>query len=219
LSETAAIIIPIKTNNQRLPGKNTMMLGDRPLYDYLFKTVKACKNVSEIFVDSSDEKILKIAEKEGFTAIRRPVWLNTPETSGNDLLSFESGFIDHPIICQCFVTMPFLRAKTIDKAISSLMGHEKKTSVFGVCKIENRFWHRGKPINHKFDELVGTQYVDPLFQESGFYAFRKDAFLKEGSRITRDHMMIDVDLSECVDIDTKYDFLYATAMLRSEGDS
>jgi len=217
LSETAAIVIPIKTNNQRLPGKNTMILGDRPLYDYLFKTVKDCKNASEILVDSSDDEILKIAESEGFTTIKRPVWLNTPETSGNDLLSFESGFIDQQIICQCFVTMPFLKAETIDRAIETLMENKEKTSVFGVCKIENRFWHKGNPINHKFDVLVGTQYVDPLFQESGFYVFRRDAFLREGSRITKDHLMIDVDLSECVDIDTRSDFLYAESMLQFGG--
>jgi len=31
--------IPIKLNNQRLPGKNLMLLGDRPLCNYLFDTL------------------------------------------------------------------------------------------------------------------------------------------------------------------------------------
>ena len=32
--------IPIKLNNQRLPGKNIKDLNGRPLCDYIFKTVK-----------------------------------------------------------------------------------------------------------------------------------------------------------------------------------
>ena len=35
-----AIVVPIKTNNQRLPGKNTMLLGGIPLYAHLFKTLQ-----------------------------------------------------------------------------------------------------------------------------------------------------------------------------------
>ena len=55
---SAAIVIPIKTNNQRLPGKNTMLLNGRPLYDYAFQSVKQCKNIDSVFVDSSDDLIL-----------------------------------------------------------------------------------------------------------------------------------------------------------------
>ena len=32
-------IIPIKTNNERLPGKNTKILGDVPLITYVQKLV------------------------------------------------------------------------------------------------------------------------------------------------------------------------------------
>ena len=31
--------IPIKLNNQRLPGKNTMELAGRPTCDYIFETI------------------------------------------------------------------------------------------------------------------------------------------------------------------------------------
>ena len=86
---SVAAVIPIKTNNQRLPGKNTKILHDKPLLDYLFETVKHCELVDEIFVDSSDDYILELALKNKFTPIKRSVELNSPSTSGNDLLNFE----------------------------------------------------------------------------------------------------------------------------------
>ena len=57
----SAAVVPIKTNNQRLPGKNTMLLGNKPLLNYLFDTLINNEIFSEIFIDSSDEKILNIA--------------------------------------------------------------------------------------------------------------------------------------------------------------
>ena len=89
----AAAVIPIKTNNQRLPGKNTKLLVDKPLLNHLFDTL--CKNdyLSEVFIDSSDDSILNIAKEYGFSSIKRPTALNSPTTHGNELLNFELEYI------------------------------------------------------------------------------------------------------------------------------
>lgn len=49
--------IPIKLNNQRLPGKNLMDLNGKPMCDYIFQTVKQVRNIDEKYVYCSDEKI------------------------------------------------------------------------------------------------------------------------------------------------------------------
>lgn len=43
-------IVPIKLNNERLPGKNTKMLGDRPLISYILETLSACDALDERYV-------------------------------------------------------------------------------------------------------------------------------------------------------------------------
>ena len=50
-----ALFIPIKLNNQRLPGKNIMDLAGRPVCDYLFQTVSQLKEIDERYVYCSDE--------------------------------------------------------------------------------------------------------------------------------------------------------------------
>ena len=211
--KSAAIVIPIKTNNQRLPGKTTKDLLGRPLYDYLFQTVKGCELVDEIYVDSSDEYILNKAFSEGFSIIERPETLNRPVTSGNDLLRFEMDYIQQDIICQCFVTMPFLSSETIDKSIK-LLRQSEATSVLALCEVENRFWFNERPVNHDYRTLRGTQYMQPILQESGFYTFVKEAFLKENSRITSERVQLMVDLLECADIDTESDFIFVESLMK-----
>lgn len=216
--EKSAIVIPIKTNNQRLPGKNTKLLAGKPLYQYLFDTVKKCETIDEIFVDSSDEKILKISKQEGFKTIKRPINLNSPETSGHDLVEFELNYINYPIIVQLFVTLPFVKAKTIDNAVQKLCEKPKADSILAVYEIHDRFWYDGKPISHNPAKLVGTQYMKPLCCECGFYIFRRDAFLREKCRVTKRFEQLIVDSTECVDIDTYLDFLYAETIVKHKND-
>lgn len=213
--KSTAIVIPIKTNNQRLPGKNTMLLNGRPLYDYIFQSVKTCDNVDDVFVDSSDETILKIANSEGFKTIRRPIELNSPNTSGNDLIRFELEHISNDVICQVFVTLPFLNPRTIDRSIDMLTSSLDKSSVLALYKEEDRFWFKGNPINHDYSNLEGTQYMSPVYREAGFYTFYREKFLSTGSRVTADWITMEVDKMECVDIDTELDFLYADSVARS----
>ena len=49
--------IPIKLNNQRLPGKNTMILNGRPTCDYIFVTISKVDSIDEKYVYCSDEAI------------------------------------------------------------------------------------------------------------------------------------------------------------------
>lgn len=206
-----AIVVPIKTNNQRLPGKNTMLLGDIPLYAHLFKTLQKTK--IDVYIDSSDDEILKIAEEYNFKTIKRPVSLNTPETSGNDLIQHALENIDCDVLGQFFVTTPFLKIQTIEKAFKLLEDNsEKISSSFGLYPVYDRFWLDNKTVNHNYKNLVGTQYMNPLMRESGFYVFKKEAFLKEGSRITDDFITFEVEERECIDIDTLEDFIYASAI-------
>ena len=213
MPNTAVAIVPIKTNNERLPGKNTRSLGGRPLYEHLFSTLQETTKVSDIYVDSSDGKILEAGRRFGFKTIKRPTELNAPHITGNDLLAFELKMITSPIVCQLFVTTPFLSARTIDLFITTLVENSEIDSVFGVVALYERVWHCSEPINHRHDRLVGTQFMEPIFVESDFYVFRRDAFLRERSRITFRHQMVEVTPEEALDIDHELDFLLAEAIV------
>lgn len=209
----AAAVIPIKTNNQRLPGKNTKILGDKPLMNHLFDTLYENQIFSEIFIDSSDDSILNIARDYGFTPIKRPENLNSPKTQGNELLNFELKFINHPIIAQLFVTLPFLKNSTINSALIHLDENQNIDSIFGIHNLYNRFWFNETAINHNPFKLNGTQFMKPIKAEVGFYVFRRKAFLKEKSRITKKYFIMEVNKIETIDIDDEFDFIIAESII------
>jgi CMP-N-acetylneuraminic acid synthetase len=210
----AAAVIPIKTNNQRLPDKNTKILGDKPLLNHLFDKLYENEYFSEVFIDSSDESILKIATDYGFTPIKRSEVLNSSKTHGNELLNFELESIFYPIIAQLFVTLPFLKNSTINSALNQLIENQNVDSIFGIYNIYNRFWFEKKAINHNPYKLDGTQYIKSINAEAGFYVFRREAFLKEKTRITKKHSTIEVSKIEAIDIDDEFDFRIAEALVK-----
>ena len=61
--EKVALFIPIKLNNQRLPGKNVMELNGKPLCEYIFDTVNEIDSIQEKYIYCSDEGIKKYIPK------------------------------------------------------------------------------------------------------------------------------------------------------------
>ena len=53
-----AAIMPIKLKNERCPGKNTKILGDKPLLKYELDNLKKTKLCDSINVYCSDDSII-----------------------------------------------------------------------------------------------------------------------------------------------------------------
>ena len=52
-----------------------------------------------------------------------------------------------------------------------------------------------KEINHKYNNLIGSQFLDPVQVEAGTYCFRKSIFLKEKSRILKQNLFLKLTIS------------------------
>ena len=81
--------------------------------------------------------------------------------------------------------------------------NQNMDSIFGIYNLYNRFWFNETAINHNPHKLDGTQYIKPIKAEVGFYVFRRKAFLKEKSRVTKKYFTIEVNKIEDV-LKTKF---------------
>ena len=215
MSDNVTIVIPIKTRNNRLPGKNTKLLNGKPLYSYLFATLKKLSNVSSVYVDSSDEEILRIAAENEFKTFKRAKHLNSDDTSGDDLLLNIMSNIKSEIVGQLHVTTPFLKSTTIQSAIDLMRSKPSINTVMGVIERRNRFWYKENPINHDIKNLIETQNLEPVYEESpDMYFFRRSSFLKYKRRVSGRIRFVTVDAIEGLDIDTIKDFHLAEAILK-----
>ena len=208
-----AILIHIKLNSQRLKGKNLKKIGKKPLYKFTFDKIKKYKKFFDIYVHSSSNLIKKISQNYKFNFLNRPKKLDLPNAQGNELILNCINRIENEIIIQLFVTNPFIEISTLKNIFNLLKNNSRIDSVTPVYPIYNRLWYKKKPINHKYNKLIGTQFMKPVFLESGVYCFRKEIFQKEKSRICKKNELFEITEFESFDIDTELDFNIASKLI------
>ncbi len=217
MKEKVVSFIPIKLNNQRLPGKNTIDLNGRPLCDYLFGTISDIEQIDERYVYCSDEAIQQYIDpysKKGLKLLKRSPRLDRNETKGLEIIGSFMKDVDADIYVLAHVTQPFSRAKTISEGIRRVL-NEGFDSAFSAIKLQDYMWLDGRPMNYDPKDIVRTQDMKPVYMETGaFFIFRKEVFTEMGQRIGNNPYICEVDHFEAVDIDDSDDFTFAEAVAK-----
>lgn len=206
--EKIVSFIPIKLNNQRLPGKNLMELEGRPLCDYIFHTIGQVDAITEKYVYCSDDKI-KDYLGYGLKFLKRDKYLDGYQVKGLEIIDYFVKDVDADIYVLTHVTQPFTRAESITEALNKVM-YEGYDSAFSCTKIQDYCWFREKPLNYDQKDIVTTQNLEPVYMETGaFFIFRKEVFTELHQRIGKNPYMCVLDSIEAIDIDTADDFEFA----------
>lgn len=203
--------IPIKLNNQRLPGKNLMELEGKPLCNYIFNTINSVDLIDEKYVYCSDDKI-KDYIPNGIKYLKRDKYLDGFQVKGLEIIDYFVKDVDADIYVLTHVTQPFTSAESIKKGLEKVM-YEGYDSAFSCVKLQDYCWYKGKPLNYDMKDIVTTQNLEPVYMETGaFFIFRKEVFTKLHQRIGVNPYMCEISQIEAVDIDTYEDFKFAEAV-------
>ena len=207
--------IPIKLNNQRLTGKNTMILAGRPMCDYIFNTICKISEIDEKYVFCSDETICPYIHpytSKGLQFLKRDPYLDGFQVKGLEIIDKFVKEVDADIYVLTHVTQPFTKASSIQNALQKVISGEYD-SAFSAVTLQDYIWKDGKPFNYDMKNIVRTQDLDPLYMETGaFFIFRKEVFTELGQRIGKKPYIYVIDQFEAVDVDTLEDFKFAEAV-------
>ncbi|MGL5057034.1 MAG: cytidylyltransferase domain-containing protein [Fusobacteriaceae bacterium] len=207
--------MPLKLNNERLQGKNTMYLGDKKLYEYNLEKLielKKEKEIDEIYLFCSNECIKKELSEEVFF-LKRSEELDTKITTGNDICYNFYNLVDSDIYILIHATAPFLKKETIKKAINKV--EKNYDSCFTVEKIQSFLWKDSKPFNYDLNKIPRTQDMVPFYLETtGLYVYKKEV-IEHKQRIGKTPYLLEVEKIETVDIDNREDFDFAKKLVNN----
>lgn len=205
-------IMPIKLKNERCPGKNTRMLGSKPLLQYELNSLKETRLCTEINVFCSDDAVVPFLP-EGVNFLKRPKELDLPTSNFTQIFSTFMAEKDADIYVYAHATAPFITVETMAQCINAVKSGEYD-SAFCAVKLQDYLWQDGEPLNFDATNLPRTQDLKPIYQEtSGVYVFTKEVFLKFKRRIGTKPFIKEVTFKEAVDIDNPEDFDLAEVML------
>lgn len=205
-------IMPIKLNNERLPGKNTMNLGGKPLLQHQLLAMQQTALADEIYVYCSDEAVCPYLPK-GIRFLKRPAKLDLTISNFTQIFSAFSSTVPADIYVYVHATAPFITPQTMTECIRAVQSGEFD-SAFCAVKIQDFLWKDGEPLNFDAANVPRSQDLEPIYREtSGVYAFTKEVFEVYHRRIGKKPYIKEVSFKEAVDINHPEDFRLAEAMV------
>ena len=206
-----ACFIPIKSNSERVPGKNFRILNGKKLYEYICEHIKEADVFDDIFIDTNSEEIASYAQKMGFSVIERKPELAKNTANGNDLLIYHfTKYPNYDYYFQLFATAPYLQPRTIQICFDRLISSEEYDCCFTATKNHGFYWLNETPINYRPEILPRSQDMMPVIEETtGLYGIKRDSLDRYHCRIGRKPYIHLVSKFEAVDINTEEDFAIA----------
>ncbi len=205
--------IYIKKKSQRIKNKNFKKLGKKELWKHLITELKGEK----VYLDTDSKEILASC-KRSFPWVhaypRQKKFIEFEEKKNiSPALMMIDNFLDKfvksdsEIVVSTHVTSPFLKLKTIKKAIKKLKTYDSVTS---VTKHQEFSWmikkKKVRPINFNPKIVEKTQNLDPIWMSNGaFFIFKKKTFKKFNNRIGIKPYYYELKFPESVEIDYKED--------------
>ena len=205
--------VPVKMNNERLPGKNTKCFSDgKPLITLFLESLKKVQGIDDIFVYCSTPAI-KAYCTENIQFLQRPSFLDQKDATPQDIIREFIKAVPADIYMTAHCTSPFVSTKHLEECIEAVKSGTYDSS-FTAEKLQKLLWkENGIPLNFQADAIPRTQDLDPLYSEvSAAYVFKREVFEKYQRRIGLSPHITVVSGLECIDIDWKEDFEVADAI-------
>tara|TARA_B100000941_G_C28507538_1_gene558349 strand:+ start:1288 stop:1956 length:669 start_codon:yes stop_codon:yes gene_type:complete len=208
-----AALIFLRENSSRVPKKNLRDFHGQPLYKVILSTLKKSKFIDQIIVNTPSKSIALGCKEIDITVHNRPEWLDKVDSNeANEIIKYDLSLTKYNFFLQTHSTNPLLKIETIDDSIETFFENSNEfDSLFSVTPFQKRFYTNNfSSINHKINNLVPTQQIDPVLMENScIYIFSRKSFLKNGNRIGNKPFLYKMDYFESVDIDTEQDFQLA----------
>lgn len=222
-------IIPARGGSKGIPGKNSKLLGGKPLIVYSIDAAKASKLIQSTIVSTDDENIANIAKLSGIEVpFLRPEEIATDSARSVDVVLHAIDFLaahgrHFDAVCLLQPTTPFRPEGFIDTCIQTFINQQVDSlvSVQAVPHEYNPHWTFEPNANGHLHIATGEETIITRRQDLP-KAFIRDGsvYLTKVSVLKNQHSLygktigyVESDSRHSVNIDTLHDWSIAEKLL------
>lgn len=218
-TKKVTVIIPVRAGSERVKNKNLRLIGGESLLSRKIRSLKECKNVAEIIVNSDSEEMLKIAKNLGVKTIRRDPDLAASSTLINDTIEdvFKNASGEHVMWAQ--VTSPLVSSEIVDKSIETYFEklEEGYDSLATCITLKEFLWDENGPINYDKNKMPRSQDLKPIKKITfSMMIIPKEAGIKKKYYMGEKPYFFELDNISGIDIDHESDLFMANCFLVRE---
>ncbi len=225
-------IIPARGGSKRLPKKNVLDLGGKPLIAWTIEAVRSCPIVDEVMVTTDDEEIANVAKKYGANVpFLRPAILAGDTATSFDAIKHAIDYYKHELgrefdfVILLQPTSPLRKSENILDAIELLI-QKNSDAVISVCEVDHSpLWANTLPSDLCLDKFLRddvknmrSQDLPKYYRLNGaIYICRTERLLEEKSFfISNNNYAYVMHKEESVDVDDLFDFKMAKCIMSED---
>jgi CMP-N,N'-diacetyllegionaminic acid synthase len=222
--KTFLAVIPARGASKRVPRKNALLLGDKPLIAWSIEAAKKSRYIDRVVVSSDDDEILSIAKEFGADMLKRPKELATDTATTFDTIVhvIENMEKSYEYIVLLQPTSPLRESIDIDEAIE-MLEQKGADGVVSVCEMEHSpLWSNTLPDDMSMQNFLKDEVINKRSQDlqkyyrlnGAIYIVKIDKFLKQKSLfLDKNTFAFEMSQERSIDIDTKLDFKIANSLI------
>lgn len=218
-------IVPARGGSKRLPRKNLLQLGGKPLIAWTIEAALGCPYIDEVMVTTDDSEIAEVSKKYG----AKVPFLRPDELAGDNATSFDvvkhaidfyqtelGKNFDYVIMLQ--PTSPLRTSLNISEAIEQC-AEKQASAIISVCEVDHSpLWMNTLPSDQNMLKFLPEDLKNKRSQDlPQNYRLNGAIYICEVSRLINERtFFISQDIyayimskETSVDIDTLDDFEYA----------
>ncbi len=218
-------LVPARAGSKGLPGKNTRLLGGRPLLAHTADAARVARSLDRIVLSTDDPDIAALGASLGLEVpFLRPAALADDSTPMLAVLQHALDALGDEaveLVCLLQPTTPFRASGLIDRCVARLdeTGADAVVTMLPVPAEHNPHWVYERGADDRLRLATGEaepigrrQDLPPAFHREGSVYVLRSALIGEG-RPYGDHLeAVLVDPATTVNIDTPADWARAEAL-------
>lgn len=178
-------VIPARYSSQRFPGKPLVMIGDRPMVQWVYEAAKQCPAFSQVIVATDDQRIADCVQRfGGEVAMTR-----TDHLTGTDRVAeVAERYPEMDVIANVQGDQPFATPTMLTQLVVPYLEGERPDMTTLACPIEDHAayadpnvvkvicdqHHRALYFSRSPIPYFRNPGPAPVFHHLGLYAFRRD---------------------------------------------
>lgn len=200
----AVAFMPIRLNSQRIINKSIVDVLGRPMFCWSLESLD--KLGIPVYVYTNEEKRLREVldfETQNVVFLQRPEKLDDHDTKGIDIYKSFADQVKSEVYLLAHCTSPFVETRTYQRVLNAIL----KEGYDSSCTVERKqtfCWHNGEKLNFTTPRPK-TQEIEPVFVETSAAYCYKASVLKEESRSSENHALVESSGMENLDIDNPED--------------
>jgi 3-deoxy-manno-octulosonate cytidylyltransferase (CMP-KDO synthetase) len=186
-------VIPARYNSQRFPGKPLVMIGDRPMVQWVYEAAKSCPSFSKVVVATDSEAIADCVRSFGGAV---EMTRSDHKTGTDRVAEVAQRYPQMGAITNVQGDQPFVTSKMLSELVTPYLQGELPNMTTLACPLDKQKDYSDPNVVKVLCDRNGralyfsrssipyyrNQGTAPVFHHLGLYAFSRD-FLTEYAKL------------------------------------